>query len=129
LILVDTSVWIDHLKVGSEGLARLLDDGEVLGHPWVAGELALGGLRQRREVIRLLAALPQATVATPKEVMVATEQHELHGAGIGYVDAQLVAATMLTSGAELWTNDRRLRDVSSRLRRAFEPAGAGEGAR
>jgi len=121
VILVDTSVWIDHLRAGSAALARLLDHGEVLGHPWVVGELALGHLGQRGEVIRLLASLPQATVATPAEVLILIERHSLYGVGIGYVDAQLLAATKLTPGATLWTSDRPLVAVSSRLGHTFEP--------
>lgn len=102
-------------------LARLLDHGDVLGHPWVVGELALGHLGHRAEVLGLLAGLPQATVATPAEVLLLIERHELHGVGIGYVDGQLLAATKLTPGATLWTNDRRLGAVTSRLGHAFDP--------
>jgi predicted nucleic acid-binding protein len=126
VILADTSVWIDHLRAKSAALARLLDHGEVLGHPWVVGELALGHLGQREEVIGLLASLPQATVATPGEVLILLERHKLYGVGIGYVDAQLLAATKLTPGATLWTTDRRLVAVSSRLGYAFDPETSGE---
>jgi predicted nucleic acid-binding protein len=115
LILVDTSVWVDHLKTGRPDLARLLDDGLVLGHPWVAGELALGHLVQRDEVIGLLGALPLAVVATPEEILVLVEHHQLHGIGIGYVDAQLLASTALTDGAELWTADPRLGAAAIRV--------------
>ncbi len=125
MILVDTSVWIDHLRAGSATLARLLERGAVLGHPWVVGELALGQLGQRGEVLGLLGSLPQATVATPAEILTLIERHELHGVGIGYVDAQLVAATKLTPGAALWTTDRRLVAVASRVGHAFDPEGAG----
>ncbi len=115
MTLVDTSVWVDHLRTGHSGLASLLNDNLVLGHPWVTGELALGHLARRAEVIGLMGALPQATVATAEEVMVLVERHELYGLGIGYVDAQLLASTMLTGGTELWTTDRRLRAVAVRL--------------
>lgn len=121
MIVVDTSVWIDHLRAGSAPLARLLDRGEVLGHPWVVGELALGHIRQREEVIALLGSLPQATVATALEVLTLIERHELHGFGIGYVDAQLLAATMLSPDAALWTTDRRLLAVAARLGQTFDP--------
>ncbi len=87
----------------------------VLGHPWVTGELALGHLNRRNEVLGLLANLPQATVATPAEVLALVERHELHGAGIGYVDAQLLAATLLTEDGTLWTRDKRLAAVATRL--------------
>lgn len=121
MILVDTSVWIDHLRAGSATLARLLERGAVLAHPWVVGELALGHLRRRREVIELLNRLPQATAATPAEVLTLVENQELYGIGIGYVDAQLLAATKLTDGAMLWSNDQRLGAATSRLECAFDP--------
>ncbi len=121
MILVDTSVWIDHLRAGDATLARLLERGAVLAHPWVVGELALGQLRQRGEVIALLSSLPQATVATPPEVLRLIEHHELYGIGIGYVDAQLLAATKLTDDTTLWSEDRRLGAASSRLGCAFDP--------
>lgn len=112
MILVDTSVWVDHLRSGHSGLARLLNDNLVLGHPWVTGELALGHLARRAEVVGLMGALPQATLATAEEVMILIDRHKLYGLGIGYVDAQLLAATLLTGGAKLWTEDRRLRTAA-----------------
>ncbi len=115
MILVDTSIWIDHLRAGHSTLVRLLEREIVLTHPWVIGELALGHLSQRREVIGLLTSLPQATVATTDEVLTLVEGHRLYGLGIGYVDAQLLAATQLTPDAELWTSDQRLAAVASRL--------------
>jgi predicted nucleic acid-binding protein len=115
LILVDTSVWVDHLRTGHSGLASRLNDNLVLGHPWVTGELALGHLTRRAEVIGLMSALRQATVATDGEVMVLVERYELYGLGIGYVDAQLLASTLLTGGAKLWTADRRLRAAANRI--------------
>jgi len=129
VILVHTSVWIDHLRAGSAALARLLELGLVLGHPWVVGELALGHLGPREEVIGLLASLPQATVATPAEVLILIERHELYEVGIGYVDAQLLAATKLTPGASLWTTDLRLVALSSRLGHTFDPETSDENRR
>lgn len=122
MILVDTSVWIEHLRAGSATLARLLERDAVLAHPWVVGELALGHLRRRREVIELLNSLPQATAASPTEVLTLIERQELYGIGIGYVDAQLLAATKLTDGAALWSNDRRLGAATLRLGCAFDPS-------
>lgn len=87
----------------------------MLGHPWVTGELALGQLVRRSEVVGLLGALPSATVATPEEILVFVDRHELNGMGIGYVDAQLLASTALTSGASLWTADRRLEAAAIRV--------------
>lgn len=120
MILVDTSVWVDHLRAGRPRLADALGRGLVLGHPWVIGELALGHLRQRAEVIGLLANLPPATVATPVEVLALIDASELDGTGIGYVDAQLLAATRLSPGAVLWTDDRRLDAAAGRLGLADE---------
>ena len=121
MILVDTSVWIDHLRAGQPRLVELLEHSMVLGHPWVTGELALVHLNRRNEVLGLLANLPQANVATPAEVLTLVDRHELHGAGIGYVDAQLLAATLLTGDGTLWTTDKRLAAVATRLGRASQP--------
>jgi len=121
VILVDTSVWVDHLRTGQSTLVQLLEDGVVLGHPWIVGELALGSLSQRHEVIRLLRSLPQATVATDEEIMTLIDRHRLYGLGIGYVDSQLLAATKLTADAELWTGDRRLAVGASHLGCAANP--------
>ncbi|MDQ3218737.1 MAG: type II toxin-antitoxin system VapC family toxin [Actinomycetota bacterium] len=125
MILVDTSVWIGHLGSGNSALVRVLEAGLVLGHPWVVGELALGRLVQRHEVIRLLGSLPQASIATPEEVMALIDLHQLPGQGIGYVDAQLLAATLLTAGAALWTFDRALADAAYRLGRGIDPEDVG----
>lgn len=115
MILVDTSVWITHLRDGVGRLALLLEDGQVLGHPWVAGELALGTLAQRHVVLELLANLPQATTASDPEVMTLIETRQLFGRGIGFVDAHLLAATMLTDGSRLWTADQRLAAAAADL--------------
>ena len=115
MILVDTSVWIDHLKGSDLALADLLGTGRVLAHSFVTGELALGSLRQRRIVLESLCDLPQATVASDDEVMMLIEREQLYGLGIGFVDAHLLAAVRLTPGALLWTRDRRLRQAATRL--------------
>jgi predicted nucleic acid-binding protein len=121
VILADTSVWVDHLRAGDKVLAALLDTGLVLVHPFVIGELALGNLRQREFVLNALADLPHASVATDAEVLRFIERHALSGRGIGYIDAHLLAAVQLTAGAELWTNDKRLRGVAVKLGLAFTP--------
>jgi hypothetical protein len=115
VILVDTSVWVDHLRNGDERLAGLLEHTLVLAHPYVVGELALGQLRQRDAVISDLLDLPMANVASDGEVLQFIERETLHGTGIGYVDAHLLAATRLTPGATLWTRDRRLLAAAERL--------------
>ncbi|MDR3470032.1 MAG: type II toxin-antitoxin system VapC family toxin [Xanthobacteraceae bacterium] len=115
MILVDTSVWVKHLRAGDAALVAQLHAGMVLAHPFVIGELALGNLRQRDVVLTALADLPHASVATDAEVLHFIERHALFGRGIGYVDAHLLAAVRLTAGAELWTNDKRLYGVAFQL--------------
>ena len=115
MILVDTSVWIGHLRGGDPVLAGLLDATEVLTHPFVIGEIALGNLRQRALILTLLHDLPRATVATEQEVLDFIDRHALFGYGIGYVDAHLLAAVRLTAAAGLWTRDKRLRAAAVRL--------------
>jgi len=115
VILVDTSVCIDHLRAGGPDLARLLEYGLVLGHSWVAGELALGQLSQRADILGLLSNLPQAEVATTAEILTLVEGRELFGLGIGLIDAQLLASTLLTADAALWTKDKRLAAVAARV--------------
>jgi len=107
LILVDTSVWVEHLRHGLARLATLLQEGEVLIHPWVIGELACGHLRNRREVLELLQGLPAAVLASDAEVLLLIERDQLMGRGIGYVDAHLLASARL-SDCRLWSQDRRL---------------------
>jgi len=120
VILVDTGVWIDHLRRGDPRLSGMLERGDILGHPWVTGELALGHLHRREVVLHLIRQLPQATVATPAEILEFIERHELFGRGVGYVDAQLLSATRLTRDARLWTHDRLLRQAAERLGVAFD---------
>jgi predicted nucleic acid-binding protein len=107
LILVDTSVWVDHLRTGLPQLKAALEAGQVVMHPWVIGELACGNLRQRAQLLGLLQGLPSATVARDSEVLLLIEQEQLMGRGIGYIDAHLLASARL-SGCWLWTGDRRL---------------------
>ena len=111
MILVDTSVWVEHLRHGLPRLATLLQEGEVMIHPWVIGELACGNLHNRTQVLELLQGLPAATVASDAEVLLLIERDRLMGRGIGYVDAHLLAAARL-SHCPLWTQDRRLAAVA-----------------
>lgn len=115
MMLVDSSVWIDHFRQTDLGLVALLDRAGVLAHPFVTGELALGSLRQREAVLAALRGLPHAIVAEDDEVMAFIDRHGLFGLGIGYVDAHLLASVRLTAGAALWTRDRRLHAVAERL--------------
>lgn len=121
MILVDTSVWVDHLRTTDEILASLLDAGMVLAHPYVIGELALGNLQQRRTVLTALSDLPQAIVATDREALHFIDSHTLHGRGIGYIDIHLLAAVRLTPGSTLWTRDKRLHAVATQLGLATPP--------
>ena len=123
MILVDTTVWIDHLRNGDASLERLLQEDAVLGHRWVTGELALGNLASRDEILDLLNELPQAVVAEDDEVLSLIEHERLYGSGIGYIDAQLLAATRLTADTTLWTRDRSLAAVAVRLGLGYQPAG------
>lgn len=115
MILVDTSIWVDHLRRADPALSEHLDRGRVLAHPLVIGELALGSLRNRAEVLRLLGELPRATPATHAEAMQFIDLHRLMGAGIGYVDAHLLASVALTPPARLWTRDARLAVIARQL--------------
>lgn len=115
MILVDTSVWIDHLRQTDHELSRLLDQGLVLAHPFITGELALGNLQNRATILDALQSLPQATIATDTEVMHLIDHNALFGMGIGYVDAHLLAAVRLTIGSSIWTRDKRLNTASLKL--------------
>jgi predicted nucleic acid-binding protein len=115
VILVDTSIWVDHLRAGDERLGALLDSGEVLGHPFVIGELALGNLRQRDAFLHDLFDLPQAIVASDAEVLRLINREQLFGRGIGYIDAHLLAATRLTADTKLWTRDQKLNAAAAQL--------------
>lgn len=119
MILVDTSVWIDHLRAGDEELAALLNSTQVLMHSFVVGELACGNLHNRETVLRLLQDLPQAPLASDAEVLFFIERHRLMGRGMGYIDAHLLAATALADPARLWTRDRRLAAAACDLGLAY----------
>ena len=115
MILVDTSIWIDHLRARDDALTAALDHGRVLTHRFVIGELALGNLRQRQIILAALDDLPEAIMATDGEVRLFIDTHQLAGRGIGYVDVHLLAATRLTPDARLWTRDKRLRHIAEEL--------------
>lgn len=119
MILVDTSVWIDHLHKGDQVMATALEQEQVLMHPFVIGELACGNLKNRGEVLSLLQKLPKPTVASEAEALGFIERHKLMGRGIGYLDAHLLASAALET-ARLWTRDRRLAAAASALNLTFE---------
>ena len=119
MILVDTSVWVDHLRRSEARLVTLLESAEVLVHSFVIGELACGSLRHRSELLKLLSALPAAPMATHAEALAFIERHALGGRGIGFLDVHLLAATVLSPGARLWTRDKRLSTVAEELNLAW----------
>ena len=119
MILVDTSVWVDHLRDGAPALAAALEQGSVLMHPFVLGELACGNLKNRGEVLRLLGDLPAAPLATDPEALDYIERRALMGRGIGYVDVHLLASAVLAGAARLWTRDKRLAAVAADLKLAY----------
>jgi len=114
MMLVDTSVWIDHFRQGDAALTTALEAGTAWMHSFVLGELACGNLRSRVEVLSLLQALPPMPVSTDKEVLFFIERHELMGRGIGYVDVHLLASARL-GDTLLWTRDKRLHAVATEL--------------
>jgi predicted nucleic acid-binding protein len=114
MILVDTSVWVDHLRRGNASLSARLDSAEVLCHPFVIGELACGNLTRRKEILSLLAKLPACTVAEHAEVLAFVETNGLIASGIGWIDAHLLASVVL-SHTQLWTLDRRLAEIARSL--------------
>ena len=114
MILVDTSVWIDHLRKGASELASLLNEGAVLCHPFVIGELACGNLKNRHEIFSLLEALPTCTVASHKEVLHLVSHRKLHGKGLGWIDMHLLASALL-SNTTLWTKDKTLAAAAREL--------------
>ena len=121
MVLVDTSVWVAHLRAGSRILEGLLLDGEVLGHPFVIGELACGNLANRKEILSLLAALPSAQVIEFEEFLSFIDRHRLMGRGIGFVDIHLLASSIL-AGSPLYTADKRLRTEARRMGLAYPQA-------
>jgi len=114
MVLVDTSVWVTHLRHGNIGLEALLNEGRVVCHPFIVGELACGNLRKRSEILVNLQALPQAILAAHNEVMQLIENYSLMGKGLGYIDMHLLASALLTK-VPFWTLDKKLHEVVIRL--------------
>lgn len=118
MVLVDTSIWIDHLRRGIRRLENLLMDAGALCHPFVIGELACGNLKNRAEIISLLQSLPMAPMIESHEFLFFIDQNQLMGKGIGFVDVHLLASAQL-AGAALWTADKRLKSLANELKLAF----------
>ena len=115
MILVDTSVWVDHLRHGDAQLIDLLEQSAVVTHPFIVGEIACGRLTDRTSILELLQHLPIAVTAQDGEVVGFIERHKLHGKGIGYIYVHLLASAAI-GGTRLWTRDKKLRAVARGLR-------------
>ena len=121
MILVDTSVWVDHLRKGDAELIHLLPENQILIHPFVIGELACGKLKAREKILDLLNSLSPAAVATDQETMTFIEAHAIMDRRMGYIDAHLCASAQL-SNAKLWTRDKRLRSVATEMGWSYQEA-------
>lgn len=121
MILADTSVWADHIRYDDADLSAALLANEILIHPFVLGEIAIGSPKNRKRWLEHMQLLPASHVAEDEEVLELIEGRRLHGVGIGYVDAHLAAATLLTPGARLWTRDKKLAAVAATLGIAMTP--------
>ncbi|MDP2971900.1 MAG: type II toxin-antitoxin system VapC family toxin [Deltaproteobacteria bacterium] len=114
MVLVDTSVWVSHLRDGNVGLEKLLNDGEVVRHPFIVGELACGNLKNRDKILSYLQSLPVAILAEDEEVLKFVENNQLMGKGLGYIDVHLIASAVLTDVA-LWTFDKTLDTFTKKI--------------
>jgi predicted nucleic acid-binding protein len=121
VILVDTSIWIDHFRYGDAELQKIINDDRRLCHPFVVGELALGSLRERDAVLAFLAAQREAMIATHTEVMTVIDRHSIFSMGIGYTDAHLLTSTLLDQRSSLWTRDKRLAAAAKKVGAALHP--------
>jgi len=118
MVLVDTSIWVAHLREGNARLKTLLEKAEVVCHPFIIGELACGNIKNRTEILSSLNALPAAVVAKHEEVLHLIESHYLMARGLGFIDVHLLASALLTR-VPLWTADKRLRAASTNLNITF----------
>ena len=119
MVLVDTSIWVAHLRQGSRQLEKLLMDAEVICHPFIIGELACGNLQNRNEIISLLQSLPMAPTIEFDEFLFFIDRNHLMGKGVGFVDVHLLASAQL-SGVPLWTSDKRLKSATDQLAVTFK---------
>jgi hypothetical protein len=118
-IVVDSAVWVDHLHAPISALNDMVDNSIVLTHPMVIGEISLGSIKRRTEVLKLLKGLPSAEIALHEEVLAMVESRRLYGRGLSLVDVHLLASTVLTTGARLWTHDKQLKRAADELGVAF----------
>lgn len=115
MILADTSVWIDYLRSGNTEMRKLLEQGQIVIHPFITAELALGALKQRATTLALLDRLPQSRVAQLNEVRAMIDARQLYGLGIGLIDAHLLASVFINPATVVWTRDKQLRKVAEAL--------------
>jgi len=115
LILADTSVWVDHLRFGDKDMRELLNRGQIVIHPFVVAELALGSIKDRAKTLALLDLLPQARIAQLNELRLTIEARRLYSVGIGFTDAHLIASVLIDSPTLLWARDKKLRKVAENL--------------
>jgi predicted nucleic acid-binding protein len=120
MVLVDTSVWVRHLRQGEPNLERLLTDGEGMYHPFVVGELACGNIRNRTEILSLIQILPLVTEAKHAEVLQFIEQNHLTAKGLGYIDVHLCASAILM-GVPMWTYDRMRNEINEGMGIRYKP--------
>jgi predicted nucleic acid-binding protein len=120
-VLVDSSVWVAHFKRRNDHLVELLEDGAVICHPYIVGEVACGTPPSRKDIIGMLAELESAPVATQEELLALMDKCHLFGRGCGFVDMSLLAASMLSETARIWTLDKRFELLASELNLAYRP--------
>lgn len=121
MILVDTSIWIDHLHKANLILVAALDAEQIWLHPFVYGELACGNIQNRADFLHTISSLPRPHLATDEETLAFLEEHQLMGKGLGYIDIHLLASTALTKDSLVWSRDKRLASVASRLELGYVP--------
>jgi predicted nucleic acid-binding protein len=119
VVIVDTSIWITHLRQGSRHLRELLLDAQVVCHPFIVGELACGNIKNRVEFLPLLLSLPMAPTVSLNELLYFIDRHRVMGMGIGFVDAHLLASAQL-SRILLWTSDRKLKAAATKLEASYK---------
>ena len=121
MVLVDTSVWINHFKKSNTELKKLLLDVDVLSHPYILGEIACGNIANRKEILLLMKSLPKAETTEDEEIFEFIEQNRLYGSGLGLIDVHLLASTIL-SKAYLWTLDKKLSQIATKFNVCYKPS-------
>lgn len=119
MVIVDTSIWVTHLRQGSRHLSELLLDAQVVCHPFIVGELACGNIKNRVEFLSLLLSLPMVPTVSLDELLYFIDRHRLMGMGIGFIDAHLLASAQL-SKIPLWTSDRKLKAAATKLESSYK---------